>query len=312
MNANHVPPTAEVDRDVQKLYEKGHEAFAASALRSAEASYKKVLELLKEDEKGQQERIHKGAPYHYLGLTYLLGYKKPAEALEYFIKAYIEDVLSQKEGTEDAADAGPAATILKNEFQLDSKFQDELKWAARQCKAEGAKIWDSSTLLSLVKDFPKDAASLLRHKHAQEPEMKSSVDDPPGSWEKRVFIGGDYLRHSRLVDIKQVVLEEDFAPIVAKEFAIPEGLTRHHTLLLLHYCRLAIFEVTTNAGQLTEIERLSDYEVIPLFLYDGESHPQISKMVISHHLFEKRSRGYRDTGELQQAVRDFLRDHAGS
>lgn len=97
-------------------------------------------------------------------------------------------------------------------------------------------------------------------------------------WERHVFVGGNYATHiAELKRIKRVCFDKGYDPVLAKEFKFPPGKVHHHSLMLLHERSKAVFEVSSEAGQLMEIERLRDYEIKPLIVYQVSAH--LTKML---------------------------------
>ena len=88
----------------------------------------------------------------------------------------------------------------------------------------------------------------------------------------RVFIGGSYHTAPRalLSSLAAAVRDMTMIPVVADEYdlPVPEVDVHDTTLYLLHACRLAIFEVSGMSGALMEIERVADFGVHALVLYN--------------------------------------------
>lgn len=135
-----------------------------------------------------------------------------------------------------------------------------------------------------------------------------SINSPPGVWNTRVFIGGNYSFGSRLEDISDAVRDCEYTPIIALHFGIPPGTERHSARQLIKQCKFAIFEVSSPAGQYFEIDDAEKYSVISLCLWDAYlgTPPRISAMVQSHQIFIKNNRSYRNTRELHHLVYTFL------
>jgi hypothetical protein len=94
----------------------------------------------------------------------------------------------------------------------------------------------------------------------------------PGNRRNRVFIGGSYQKSKilQLRAITEIVRNSGFSPIVANEFALTRQDDIHsETMMLLHSCGLAIFELSTFSGALMEIERLPDYPTEALVLFEN-------------------------------------------
>lgn len=89
---------------------------------------------------------------------------------------------------------------------------------------------------------------------------KRSIDDLPGTYSTRVFIGGSYANENTLHEIEEYVRECKLTGIVAIDYESPvEGdkkLLNIHDLdvLLIHTCRYAIFELSFPGAQYGEIE----------------------------------------------------------
>lgn len=138
------------------------------------------------------------------------------------------------------------------------------------------------------------------------------LDWLPGTYDARVFVGGNYDLMGSLRDIKNAVhrLGDNFVPILPyDDFEIPPGQIYEWDLRLLHNCRYAIFEVTQPAGELFEIARCTEYGVKTLLVYQArgaaEAPPRARTMLLQSGSHEHRS--YRDTAHLEQIVDEFLR-----
>jgi hypothetical protein len=108
--------------------------------------------------------------------------------------------------------------------------------------------------------------------------------------------------------IEKVVYSLGYTPVVAFDVEMPRELTHHHTLLLLHTCKYSIFEISTPAGQLMEIERTIDYETDVLLLYStielGNPPSQyVSSMVRTMNI---RTEGYSELSDIDHIIGSFL------
>lgn len=144
------------------------------------------------------------------------------------------------------------------------------------------------------------------------PHGRVPLDSLPGTYNSRVFIGGNYDLIGNLRDIKAAVhaLGPDFVPILPyDDFQIPQGRVYEWDLRLLHSCKYAIFEVTLPAGELFEIARCAEYGVITLLAYQARgattAPPRARTMLLESGTHEHRS--YRDTNHLRDIVDEFLR-----
>lgn len=137
---------------------------------------------------------------------------------------------------------------------------------------------------------------------------KYDLDDPPGSFKRRVFVGGCYRHTSVLEEIYKAVLDCAFTPIYAREFGIPEGTTRHSAKRLVQHCKYAIFETSADAGYFFEMEDAESCSCQTLCLWEA-SHgiaPMISAMARTHSVFMRNNRHYSGITELRSHVYDFL------
>lgn len=255
-------------------------------------------------------RYHKGLPLHNIGYC-LVRLGRQEEAARHFFLAYIEDLLSQELGEEDAADSAPASQTLRLAYRVKAELLDRLKDLARTRKRADREPSDPEELLA---EFaaPRSSAEVLQE--IPEAQPAASGGRKPGQftseWHRRVFVGGGYREFAILNEIKRLVQEKDFDAILVADFDILEGMTHHHSLMLLHECRAAIFDLSSEAGQLMEIERLRDYEIEKtLLIYQdrGKGEPKISEMLKA--LLTRMNMPpcpYRDFDELRRLVRAFL------
>lgn len=242
------------------------------ALRGFKSMYSLLL-----DKQPSDNRYHKGYPLHQIGITLFLSGKQD-EALKYFILAFIEDLLSKEEGQENKADDEPAGKTLRGAYSVPEFSLVEFKRVVRAKKAQKQVVHDPETIY-------KEVGRGEPPRQVLQPEEIPAIgreEREPGkfesAWEKRVFVGGNYATHiSELKRIKKVCLEKGYDPVLATEFKVPPAKVHHHSLMLLHECSKAVFEVSSEAGQLMEIERLRDYEIKPLIVCQVGAH--LSKML---------------------------------
>jgi tetratricopeptide (TPR) repeat protein len=255
-------------------------------------------------------RYHKGFPLHNIGYA-LVRLGRPEEALRFFLLAYIEDLLTQNPGEEDAADGAPASQTLRLAYRIGSDLFDRLKNVVREKKKTNVVVQNPEGILSEFAS-PQTTAQIVRTL----PEARPS---PPGerrpgqfssSWEKRVFVGGGYREFAILNEIKRIAEDNGFDAILVADFQIPGGLVHHHSLMLLHECRAAIFDLSSEAGQLMEIERLRDYgisETLLVYQDPGGGEPKITEMLGALLTrMELPPKPYEDLDTLRTLVRNFL------
>lgn len=135
-----------------------------------------------------------------------------------------------------------------------------------------------------------------------------------GTYRSRVFVGGSYHSEmrSRLNDIKVAVHEAGFIPIVADEVVLQNTDDIHHeTMVLLHSCRLAIFELSRPSGAFMEIERVADYGTQTLILFNApkESEYTGSRMLstfVAEHQKAIRMVSYLQPQSAQRIIGEWL------
>lgn len=144
------------------------------------------------------------------------------------------------------------------------------------------------------------------------PNGRLPLDCLPGTRDRRVFIGGNYLLIKDIRDVKDAVyrLKADFVPILPyDDFQIPPGQVYDTDLRLLHNCKYAIFEVTNPGGELFEIARCAEYKVNTMLVYQArgftDAPPNVKTMLLESGPHEHRS--YLTTSQLEQIVDEFLR-----
>lgn len=124
-------------------------------------------------------------------------------------------------------------------------------------------------------------------------------------------MGGSYRHIADLNEIKCVVETNGFDPVLAIDFQIPEGLKEHgHALILLHESKGAIFDLSTEGGQLMEIEHTRDYGIEHLlFVYQGRSDEDLRITDMLKALLRDMGfwpKPYDCMAELRALVEDFL------
>lgn len=138
----------------------------------------------------------------------------------------------------------------------------------------------------------------------------STIDNLPGSHNKRVFIGGNYKNIAVLRAIYEFVQKNKFQPILAANFTIPEEKENKTALFLLKSCKLAIFEMSTSGsgGECMELQKTKDYKNITLVLYQilyDDSKPDVPRMIKSmKHL---KIWAYPNLKVLRGIIKDWLK-----
>ena len=138
------------------------------------------------------------------------------------------------------------------------------------------------------------------------------LEKMPGTLENRVFIGGNYDFMAILNQIKAIVDENGFVPILAFNFNFKNDNIHNYDIRLLANCKYSIFEVTKPEGDLMEIERAKDFQNHILLLYqvrdpsNRNMPPSITSMLstLKYELLEKK--GYNQTTELYSIIKGWL------
>lgn len=252
-------------------------------------------------------RFHKGYPLHNIGYTLHLQDKHP-DAEEYFVLAFIEDLLSAD--NEDEADSTPAGQTLLLGYEFTSALLETIKRKVRELKEEGK-----------IPFTPEEVAQELKKPKAEFRNLQAKITiipkgTPPlepftrfkTEWDRRVFVGGSIGSDFIIKSLAKIVRQLGYDTVVCSEFDTPEGLSIHNKcLVLLHNCKYAIFDVAEQVGQLMELERVSDYGVETLVIWPKNKDKAITQMLKSQIDFTKmKHRLYEETDDWETIIRDFL------
>jgi hypothetical protein len=296
----------EIRSEIIKYEQEAYVNLRVGKYEKAEELFRHVLGLMFEWQVKKDRPIHKGAPLHMIGIC-LLYQEKMDEAVRFFLLAYIEDTLNVGLGLESEADLAPASSMLRNVFQIDVGFLKAIKDYVSKLKREGkwAQARDPALILKTILEIVRPRSLLALCKSVPKVIQKQPIDPLPGTWDKRVFVGGDYDHLSILREIQDAVIRSGFQPILPYDFLVPAKLIHHHDLMLLHCCRLAIFEVSSPAGQLMEIERAKDYDVDAILFYtdrDGPPHSLTSMVSTAGYAMQS----YSDISDLKKKIASWL------
>lgn len=135
-----------------------------------------------------------------------------------------------------------------------------------------------------------------------------TLDEIPGRFENRVFIGGNYDNIAVLRKIADMVRDLGYQPILALDFDVPKEEIYSYDIRLLANCKYAIFEITWGNGHLMEIVRAQDFNVQTLLVYqardESKEPPPAASMMVLTSAFPKF--GYRTFEELREYLPNFL------
>ena len=139
-------------------------------------------------------------------------------------------------------------------------------------------------------------------------QPKYSLDELPGTPQTRVFIACSYEWPwiKIIEEMRRVVEKCAYQPIIAHDFDIPRGATRHFCNTLMDLCNTAIFEVTDRSGQYMELENAHHIQNISKTLCVYQENAIISEMVTSSTIFQENNESYSDSRDLNLIIREFL------
>jgi len=303
---------AELPQDLQEefdsLAEDGFTAIRERNFLHARATFKLLYEIVL-DRQPVGRSYHKGLPLHNWGAAMLLSLE-PLMALKLFLLAYAEDVLSAAYDHEDQADETPAGQAVRLAYRVRDDLLAAIKKLARDGKRHGDYVpGDPQFILTAALN---DVDCGIEQAASAIPQLaKRDINNLQSLWEKRVFVGGSYASQFAILnEIKKEVVRWGYDAIIASEFDMPPDLVHHHTLMLLHNCTFAIFDISSEAGHLVEVERLRDYGISPLFVF--QPHPEHPRPRISAMLETLIRQGgnepksYSDVQQLRDHVKAFL------
>lgn len=138
--------------------------------------------------------------------------------------------------------------------------------------------------------------------------------DLPGTKGERVFVGGDYDHLPDLREIKKCVDSLGYVSIIPYDCGMPEEYIKNYIhpfdMFLLGQCKYAIFEVTSAAGQLMELQRaLDDTECEVRVLYKARNDKQsdipehVSSMITTA---VRNIYGYASFDDLPRIIKEFF------
>lgn len=279
------------------------------AVELYEQAYNSLFRLQSQLRRG----IHKGTVLYNLGIAILGRHQRyaPRQALRRILLAYIEDTLGTPYDSEEDADRAPAGRFLIDGFVIQLRFLREIKAISRVIK-RNADDWihaydPNNILRQVLRIFQIDYRRILELCQRRDVALGPAPLGFPQPPEQRVFLGLNYDTSAHLIpEMKSAVIQRRLTPILMRDVIVPpRGNVHDVSLLLLHTCGWAVFDVTNPAGQFMEIERARDYGVRVLIVRSEpvDHPPNISAMI--------RSLGYpintyRDMVHLRQLIMDFL------
>ena len=259
------------------------------------------------------ERFHKGWALHQLGLWELeAGRVEPAR--QFFLMAFVEDVLTRQEHSPDVPDElrGPAAQMLVyNNLGVPALALAQLSQELRQAQSEGVLYQTPEAALQV---HPLPPAPVPAEVDPYVPEWRELGTFAAGL-SRRVFIGGSY-RTERFMPALKAARDEargcGFDGVLVAEFNNPTGMDmRRKSLICLMGCSRAIFELSEPSGHLVEFDKLTDFgihEVLVVYTpIEEETRARISSLTRSWFgALGIEPRMYDSIPQLRAIVREWL------
>lgn len=225
--------------------------------------------------------------------------------------AYCEDALSTELGNESKADQELAGRVLRSLADVDGLLAS-IRSAAETAKTQDAvpptpnELFDQATKNRISgKNDASGVAETVKEKLTQ----KRQLEELDVTGDPRCFVGGNYFDGHNLTDIIDIVRAARHDAIFVYDFQVPSDQVHDLSLRLLSRCSTAIFEVTSPAGQLMELERCTDYNITPLILrqtMEGRTDIQASQMI--HSMSGVDVTFYTRVSELTSLIRTYLTD----
>lgn len=307
----------EIRPELDSRRRRAAEAFERREWVSAADRLNEVYQFLLDQQERYDTRFHKGWELHNGGVALLLS-GQVASGLRRILLAYAEDCISADPGAENAADQGLAGEVLR-QFGTSKSLLSTIRSAITRQKVAGQvprnpdRIvdeasepgWAEFQIVTVQEAQQQLAQQAEKREEASTRTIENDLDLP---FERRCFVAGNYFDHwPTLQEIKKFVGEGGFDPVFVGDFDIPDSLIHHHSLLLLHLCHKAIFEVSGPAGQLVELEKCRDYEIEPMVVVaTKQGHdPTVSKMVSTMGGVDVS--GYSTLAELRDIIFEYLR-----
>jgi len=280
-----------------------------NAVNFFQQAYRSLLDIQIQERRG----IHKGSILYNLGIAVLGRNQENAQiqSLDNILLAYIEDTINTEYDFEDDADRAPAGRFLIDGFVIQLRLLREIKRISRDLK-NNADNWlhayDPQVILNEALQFVGvDTNNLIELCQRRDINLGPVPLGFPQPVDRRVFIGLNYDTFTHLIpEIRLAVIQRNYVPILVRDVIIPPTVNVHDvSLLLLHTCRYAVFDITDLAGQLMELERARDYNIKVLIIRsDPVGHPpHISGMINS---LGYPIQTYQDMADLRQLIINFL------
>lgn len=294
INMNDREPDAELVNLSNELEMQAVEYLKVNELQKSYTLYERMLkEILKAQEK-QNRPIHKGLPYHMMGVLYKIQ-NEDNTAIQYYLLAYIEDTLYEKLGEEYKADYKAAYYNIRG-FAFDHTILNKIKSFSKDKKEKEIIVFTPKEIFDEL-ELEKDKL------------LKYTTPD------KLVFIGGDYFVNSENITIvEKHVKSLGFIPIIpyylSQFIMMPKNMDFQFSISWLLRCKKAIFSVVHGGGHYFEIMEFYNNKKNPLliihkFLGEVDKAEKLSGMVKTLGINDIRE--YTDPNqELRDIIKKYL------
>ncbi len=273
----------------------------------AQSIYENLNRLILDRQNSDGARYHKGGPLHMIG--YCLAQRgRIADSLNYFLLAYIEDVLTA--GTDDAK-GWPAYSVLTESFVFDTEALETLENLVRD-QTQEVSISELRNPTSFLDNFLETAGirqdnliQLSRLGPDSDIGGRDTGERLPGRPENRVFIGGSYENIALLRHIRKLVSELGYWGIMAIDYDIPMA-PREKCFQLLGKCEHAVFDISIPGGQNNEIEEANRVGRRTLLVFQAVDEQKKPPRGSSVHPNQIPQFGYQTLEELKSRLASFL------
>ena len=121
----------DISNEIRGLERQASNLIAKNEFNIARSIYQTIFNALKDKQYEVNRRVHLGAPLHMIGTTYILN-NEPRKAFEYYLLAYITDLINTQIGEEKTAEKFPAYKMVKNFYQFDDVQLERLETQAKE------------------------------------------------------------------------------------------------------------------------------------------------------------------------------------
>lgn len=260
-----------------------------------------------------------------LWVKHLLG--EPTEEIIPQMTHWLDEFVNPSSEEQSQARPDYVAWVAVSNAQIHQDAEGELRTAIQRLSAgrfATAELPEAvHSLIAEDEDALEEYAKSAVRGHFMLPEGTKYPPDSlyspsgiPGLVENRVFVGGNYDLMPTLREVCFAVAQTGKQPILSYDFRVPRHAIHDTDLMLLRKSSLAIFDVTWHAGELMELERVGNYKVKTLVVYQVRDQPdnddlpndvpaQVSSMLMTMPA-EIDYRGYASFAQLRAIVRAWL------